>query len=159
MFHVSLYSNTNNHSSCILGQNIFSSEKSSFIRRSCNFPVRKKDNAILKIQSAFYWRIPFILCVIAFFKIIGRAISLQKVHLWMDCSKRILWSWTQSKAIKIRAATVQSSVWTLQQILSDRVPFFTRNRIYLSPFINFWIFFIKPNRLSFLKQPILKYAM
>ena len=23
-----------------------------------------------------------------------RAISLQKVHLWMDCGKRILWSWT-----------------------------------------------------------------
>ena len=48
-----------------------------------------------------------------------RAISLQKVHLWMDCGKRILWSWTQSKATKIRAATVQSSVWTLQQILPD----------------------------------------
>ena len=50
------------------------------------------------------------------FQITGRAISLQKVHLWMDCGKRILWSWTQSIATKIRAATVQSSVWTLQQI-------------------------------------------
>ena len=37
----------------------------------------------------------------------------------MDCGKRILWSWTQSIATKIRAATVQSSVWTLQQILPD----------------------------------------
>ena len=46
--------------------------------------------------------------------------SLQKVHLWMDCGKRILWSWTQSNATKIRAATVQSSVWTLQQILPDK---------------------------------------
>ena len=44
---------------------------------------------------------------------------MQKVHLWMDCGKRILWSWTKSKATKIRAAAVQSSVWTLQQILSD----------------------------------------
>ena len=52
-----------------------------------------------------------------------RAISLQKVHLWMDCGKRILWSWTQSKATKIRAATVQSSVWTLQQILPDVPPY------------------------------------
>ncbi len=55
---------------------------------------------------------------------------MQKVHLWMDCGKRILWSWTQSKATKIRAATVQSSVWTLQQILSDsHVPI--ENRLYL----------------------------
>ena len=44
---------------------------------------------------------------------------MQKVHLWMDCNERIFWSWTESKATKIRAATVQSSVWTLQQILSD----------------------------------------
>ncbi len=54
-----------------------------------------------------------------FAKIAKRAISLQKVHLWMDCGKRILWSWTQSKATKIRAAAVQSSVWTLQQVLPD----------------------------------------
>ncbi len=46
---------------------------------------------------------------------------MQKVHLRMDCGKRILWSWTKSKATKIRAAAVQSSVWTLQQILSDRL--------------------------------------
>ena len=54
------------------------------------------------------------------FQITGRAISLQKVHLWMDCGKRILWSWTESNATKIRAAAVQSSVWTLQQILPDK---------------------------------------
>ncbi len=52
----------------------------------------------------------------AFLPTTKRTISLQKVHLWMDCGKRILWSWTQSNATKIRAATVQSSVWTLQQI-------------------------------------------
>ena len=58
---------------------------------------------------------------------------MQKVHLWMDCSERILWSWTQSKATKIRAATVQSSVWTLQQILPDKLPILTALQLNFFP--------------------------
>ena len=42
----------------------------------------------------------FILFVTAFPQITQRAISLQKVHLWMDCSKRILWSWTSVQSDK-----------------------------------------------------------
>ena len=58
---------------------------------------------------------------------------MQKVHLWMDCGKRILWSWTESKATKIRAAAVQSSVWTLQQILSDKHGLFFFPAVILIP--------------------------
>ena len=50
-----------------------------------------------------------------------RAISLQKVHLWMeisaDCPNRGRRSLTKMD----RQGNVQSSVWTLQQILSDRL--------------------------------------
>ena len=86
-----------------------------------------------------------------FSQITQRAISLQKVHLWMGCSKRVLWSWTQSIATKIRAATVQSSVWTLQQILPDREYYF----LYTSPdlcttilFKNFTISLCRGNYFS-----------
>ncbi len=50
-----------------------------------------------------------------------RAISLQKVHLWMeisaDCPNRGRRSLTKMD----RQGNVQSSVWTLQQILPDRL--------------------------------------
>ena len=87
---------------------------------SCKFTVGKKI-ALSEIQNVYSacYNVSFIR---------KRAISLQKVHLWMDCGKRILWSWTQSKATKIRAATVQSSVWTLQQILPDELP----DRLYMN---------------------------
>ena len=84
-------------------------------------PIQK--GAARRLHPFFITNHIFILFIITFLKIIQRAISLQKVHLWMDCGKRILWSWTQSNATKIRAATVQSSVWTLQQILPDKLPF------------------------------------
>ena len=109
----------------------------------CKFTVRKKI-ALSKIH--YIYSACHNISVIR-----KRAISLQKVHLWMDCSKRILWSWTQSIATKIRAATVQSSVWTLQQILPDREYYF----LYTSPdlcttilFKNFTISLCRGNYFS-----------
>ncbi len=46
---------------------------------------------------------------------------MQKVHLWMDWGKRILWADEVQSDKDGRAATVQSSVWTLQQILPEFV--------------------------------------
>ena len=81
---------------------------------------------------------------------------MQKVHLWMDCSKRILWSWTQSIATKIRAATVQSSVWTLQQILSDIYYYTTFCKLRTSSFTN--RFFQAAKKPDTLKYPTCVYA-
>ena len=59
--------------------------------------------------------------IIAFLKIATRAISLQKVHLWMeisaDCPNRGRRSLTKMDSPR----NFQTSVWTLQQILSDRL--------------------------------------
>ena len=59
--------------------------------------------------------------IIAFLKIATRAISLQKVHLWMeisaDCPNRGRRSLTKMDRLR----NVQSSVWTLQQILSGEL--------------------------------------
>ena len=65
----------------------------------------------------------FISFVIALLQITRRTISLQEVHLWMeisvDCPNRGRRSLTKMD----RPRNVQSSVWTLQQILPDRLPF------------------------------------
>ena len=49
-----------------------------------------------------------------------RAISLQKVHLWMEISAGCPNRGRRSLTKMDRQGNVQSSVWTLQQILSDR---------------------------------------
>ena len=95
--------------------------------------------------------------IIVFVRIAKRAISLQKVHLWMeisaDCPNRGRRSLTKMDRLR----NVQSSVWTLQQILPG-MPFFTANKkpaskTELHPGIN------APadtqGTLSFLKQAVL----
>ena len=49
-----------------------------------------------------------------------RAISLQKVHLWMEISAGCPHRGRRSLTKMDRPGNVQSSVWTLQQILPDR---------------------------------------
>ena len=67
----------------------------------------------------------FILFLSTFLQITMRAISLQKVHLWMeisaDCPNRGRRSLTKMDRLR----NVQSSVWTLQQILSDKLTIVT----------------------------------
>ncbi len=50
-----------------------------------------------------------------------RAISLQKVHLWMEISADCPNRGRRSLAKMDRLRNVQSSVWTLQQILPDKL--------------------------------------
>ena len=56
------------------------------------------------------------------FPIPMRAISLQKVHLWMDISADCPNRGRRSLTKMDRLRNVQSSAWTLQQILSDKLP-------------------------------------
>ncbi len=63
----------------------------------------------------------FILFISAFLKITQRAISLQKVHLWMEISADCPNRGRRSLAKMDRLRNVQSSVWTLQQILPDKL--------------------------------------
>ena len=82
-----------------------------------------KKGAVRRLHPFFTTSNIFILFIIAFLKITQKAISLQKVHLWMeisaDCPNRGRRSLTKMD----RPGNVQSSVWTLQQILPDRLPF------------------------------------
>ncbi len=55
-----------------------------------------------------------------FHPITQRAISLQKVHLWMEISAGCPNRGRRSLTKMDRPGNVQSSVWTLQQILPDR---------------------------------------
>ncbi len=80
---------------------------------SCKFTVGKKI-ALSEIQNVYSacYNVSFIR---------KRAISLQKVHLWMeisaDCPNRGRRSLTKMDRLR----NVQSSVWTLQQILPEFV--------------------------------------
>ena len=56
-----------------------------------------------------------------FSPITQRAISLQKVHLWMEISAGCPNRGRRSLTKMDRLRNVQSSVWTLQQILPDKL--------------------------------------
>ncbi len=56
-----------------------------------------------------------------FSKLPGRTISLQKVHLWMEISAGCPNRGRRSLTKMDRPGNVQSSAWTLQQILSGRL--------------------------------------
>ena len=63
----------------------------------------------------------FILFITAFLKITrGQSLCRKSTSGWTVASV-FYGAGRQSKATKIRAATVQSSVWTLQQILPDEL--------------------------------------
>ena len=84
-----------------------------FIGGWCKFTVRKKI-ALSKIQNVYSacYNVSLIR---------KRAISLQKVHLWMEISAACSNRGRRSLTKMDKQGNVQSSVWTLQQILPEFV--------------------------------------